>query len=261
VSEGREIITPLLRLEGVSRFFGGVQAVGGVSLSIEAGSIHGLIGPNGAGKTTALNLISGILRPDEGTISFRSRAISGLSAQRIARFGIRRTYQNIRLFGTLSCRENVLVGLHSRRRDSLLQRLYFAPSERRAEEWSRQQATALLDRVGIASRADVPAAQLPYGEQRRLEIARALAGAPELLLLDEPTAGMNPAEAHEIARLIRSIAAEGTAVLLVEHNLELVMGISHTITVLNFGRVIASGLPEAVRSDEDVIAAYIGTDE
>jgi ABC-type branched-subunit amino acid transport system ATPase component len=260
VSDPGDKRTPLLLLEGVSRSFGGVQAMVDVSLRIEEGSVHGLIGPNGAGKTTALNLICGLLRADHGSISLHSQRTDGLPAHRIARLGIRRTYQNIRLFGTLSSRDNVLVGLHSHRGDSLLHRLCFAPSARREERRARDEAMALLERVGISERADVPAAELPYGEQRRLEIARALAGQPALLLLDEPTAGMNVAEAREIATLIRSVAAAGTSVLLVEHNLELVMGVSQTITVLNFGRVIASGPPEAVRSDPGVIAAYIGTE-
>lgn len=252
---------PVLAVQRVSRFFGGVQALLAVSMTVEAGTVHGLMGPNGAGKTTLLNLISGVLRPDEGSIALQGRSIEHLPAYRIARLGVRRTYQNIRLFAAMSGRENVLVGLHSSRTDSLWRRLLFLPDARLAERRALDEAGALLERVGIGGRAWVRAGELSYGEQRRLEIARALASRPLVLLLDEPTAGMNAGEAEQIGALVRSVANDGTAVLLVEHNVELVMAVSDVITVLNFGRVIASGTPNAVRVDKGVIAAYLGSDE
>jgi ABC-type branched-subunit amino acid transport system ATPase component len=252
---------PLLELRNLSCSFGGVVAVQSACITVESGRIHGLVGPNGAGKTTILNLISGMLRPSHGTILLNGRRIDGLPTHRIAGLGVRRTYQNIRLFGRMSTRENVLVGLHSRRQNSFWRRLYFSPGTRRAEQAALEEAGSLLDRAGIGGRARDRAGDLPYGDQRRLEIARALASRPTLLLLDEPTAGMSTAEASEIAELIRSVAAEGTGVLLVEHNLELIMEICEAVTVLNFGSVIAAGTPEAIRHDSQVIAAYIGTED
>ncbi|MGI8549811.1 MAG: ABC transporter ATP-binding protein, partial [Dehalococcoidia bacterium] len=223
--------------------------------------VHGLIGPNGAGKTTLLNLITGILRPDAGSIRLRDQSIERLPAHRIARLGIRRTYQNIRLFAAMSARDNVVVGMHSLRRDRLWQRLTFSRGGRREEQRQRERSSALLQQVGVGGRARERAGNLSYGEQRRLEIARALASDPILLLLDEPTAGMNAAEVGEIGVLIRSIAATGTAVLLVEHNMDLVMQVSDQLTVLDFGRVIGGGPPAKVRQDPAVIAAYLGTEE
>jgi ABC-type branched-subunit amino acid transport system ATPase component len=250
----------LLMLDGVSRAFGGVRAVDHAGLSVAAGEVHGLIGPNGAGKTTLLNLISGLQRPEAGVIRLAGRRIDGLPAYRIAELGIRRTYQNIRLFAGMSTSDNVLVGLHSRRRDRFWQRLLFAPAGRAAERWARERAEQALLRVGVTAQAHDRAGALSYGDQRRLEIARALASQPLLLLLDEPTAGMTPVEAGQIGDLILSVASEGTAVLLVEHNVELVMRVSSRLTVLDFGEVIAEGPPDAVRRDPAVISAYLGTE-
>jgi branched-chain amino acid transport system ATP-binding protein len=255
---GAGAVSSILTLNAVGRTFGGVRALDGVSFDVREGTIHGLIGPNGAGKTTALNLISGLMRPTSGEIDFRGRRIDRLPAHQIAALGVRRTYQNIRLFPQMSAGENLVVGMHTLTRTPVWQRLIYTPASRREEGWARERAASLLHRVGLAHRADEQARNLSYGEQRRLEIARALASEPVLLLLDEPTAGMNPREVDEVADLTRSIAAEGRTVLLVEHNMALVMGICERITVLDFGRVIAEGSPEQVSADPTVIEAYLG---
>jgi ABC-type branched-subunit amino acid transport system ATPase component len=250
----------LLRLEEVRRTFGGVRAVDGVRFEVGAGEVHGLIGPNGAGKTTLLNLVSGLIRPDGGAISLDGRRIDRLASHRIAALGITRTYQNIRLFPALTAADNVLVGEHLLRRDPLWKRMLFLPSVGSEERAARARALDLLARVGLSERAGERAANLSYGEQRRVEIARALASEPRVLLLDEPTAGMNPAEVASIAALIRELARAGHSVLLVEHNVKLVMDVCERITVLDFGKVIADGLPAAVANDPAVVAAYLGVE-
>jgi branched-chain amino acid transport system ATP-binding protein len=253
-------VSVLLSLHGVERTFGGLRAVDDASFEVEVGTVHGLIGPNGAGKTTLINLVSGLLAPTAGTIELAGRPIAGLPAHRIARLGVARTFQNIRLFPELTARDNVLVGQHLRRSPSLLARMLLLRSARE-EAWSaRERAEALLTRVGLPDRVDEQARHLSYGEQRRVEIARALASGPSLLLLDEPTAGMNPVEVEGVAQLIRQVAAEGHSVLLVEHNVRLVMGVCDRITVLNFGKVIAEGTPAAVAADPGVITAYLGSE-
>ena len=247
-----------LSLSGVSRAFGGVRAVDEATFAVADGEVHGLIGPNGAGKTTLLNLISGLLQPTGGTIELDGRRIDRLPPHRIAALGISRTYQNIRLFAGLSAADNVVVGQHLRRHAPFWQRLFLLPSARREERAAREAAEAGLARVGLRERARIAAASLSYGEQRRVEIARALAAQPRLLLLDEPTAGMNPGEAAAVARLVREVASEGRAVLLIEHNVRLVMELCDRITVLNFGKVIARGTPAEIGKDPAVIAAYLG---
>jgi ABC-type branched-subunit amino acid transport system ATPase component len=254
-------VSALLEVEGLARAFGGVRAVDGATFQVRPGEVHGLIGPNGAGKTTAINLVSGLLRPTAGSIRLDGRAIQGLPPHRIAGLGVARTFQNIRLFRDLSAADNVLVGEHRLRRPSLASRLLLLPSAREEERRAREQAFALLDRIGLGERARERARNLSYGEQRRVEIARALASAPRLLLLDEPTAGMNPAEVKEVASLIRQVAGEGCAVLLIEHNVRLVMDVCDRITVLNFGRVIAEGPPAEVARDPAVVSAYLGSAE
>ena len=248
----------LLELEGVSRSFGGVKAVDGCTFAVREGEVHGLIGPNGAGKTTLLNLVSGLTAPTDGRILLRGRRIDRLPPHRIAALGVARTYQNIRLFPELSALGNVVVGQHLRRRDTALASLLLLPSARREQDEARERAGALLARVGLLDRGGERAANLSYGEQRRVEIARALAADPAVLLLDEPTAGMNPAEVSAVGRLVTEVASQGHTVLLVEHNVRLVMSICRTITVLDFGKVIAQGPPAAVASDPAVIAAYLG---
>ncbi|HYY51881.1 MAG TPA: ABC transporter ATP-binding protein [Myxococcales bacterium] len=247
-----------LALAGVSRAFGGVRAVDDATFTVGDGEVHGLIGPNGAGKTTLLNLISGLLRPTAGKIELDGRRIDGLPPNRIAALGVARTYQNIRLFGGLSAVDNVVVGQHLRRRASFWRHLFLLPSARSEGRTARAEAGSELARVGMQERASTRAFNLSYGEQRRVEIARALAAQPKLVLLDEPTAGMNPNEADAVARLVREVTKQGRAVLLIEHNVRLVMQLCDRITVLNFGKVIAKGTPAEVGKDPAVIAAYLG---
>jgi ABC-type branched-subunit amino acid transport system ATPase component len=249
-----------LSVEKVERAFGGVHALDGVSFTVGEGEVHGLIGPNGAGKTTLLNVVSGLLRPSGGSIRLGGHRIDGRPAHQIAARGIARTFQNIRLFAGLSAAGNVIVGEHLVRKAPLWRRMLLLPAARAEEKAALDAALAALARVGLSERAFDTASALSYGEQRRVEIARALARSPRVLLLDEPTAGMNAAEVAAVEKLIREVAAEGRSVLLVEHNVRLVMEVSDRITVLNFGKVIADGVPEAISRDPAVIAAYLGAD-
>ncbi len=251
-------MTARLALERVERIFGGVRAVDGVSFEVRPGEVHGLIGPNGAGKTTIINLVSGLLQPSAGSVLVEGRPTARLATHRIAALGIARTFQNIRLFSDLSARDNVIVGEHLRREESLAARLLGLPASLEAEKRVRERAEALLERVGLSDRMREKVKNLSYGEQRRVEIARALASEPKLLLLDEPTAGMNPVEVEAVAALIAKVAAAGQSVLLVEHNVRLVMDVCHGVTVLNFGKVIAEGPPSKVAADPAVITAYLG---
>ena len=248
----------ILRIENVTKRFGGLVAVDDVSFNVKRGEVFALIGPNGAGKTTLFNSITGIFPPSDGRVVFESRDIAGAKPHQAAALGIARTFQNIRLFEYMSAVDNVRVGQHCRTRSKLWDSLFKTPYERREEKAISERAMELLQFVGIEKRAEEYARNLAYGQQRRLEIARALATRPRLLLLDEPAAGFTPQEKVELMRLVDKILAEGITVFLIEHDMKVVMGISRNIAVLDHGELIALGPPEVIRKDQRVIEAYLG---
>ena len=248
----------LLSLRDLTKAFGGLTAVKNLTLDVEPGAIVSLIGPNGAGKSTVFNLITGIYRPTSGAIIFDERDISGLKPNAVAKSGIMRTFQNIRLFAFMTVLENVMVGRHARMRAKPWDDALHTGFERSEEHATRDRALELLDWFGIARFASDWARNLPYGMQRRLEIARALVSEPKLLLLDEPAAGTNPAEKAGLMKLVQAIRDRGVTVLLIEHDMKLVMGISDYVHVLDYGEEIAHGKPEHVRHDHRVIEAYLG---
>jgi branched-chain amino acid transport system permease protein len=251
----------LLEIKEITRYFGGLCALAGVSFSVEGGNVHGLIGPNGAGKTTLINILSGITRPSSGQLQLGERRIETLAAHRVAALGVARTFQNIRLFPALTCLENVIAGQHLVAKRPLLSRLLWLPAALQREKTYQQEAHAILARVGLRNRANFGAQHLSYGERRRLEIARALASRPRLLLLDEPVAGMRREEMLGVADLIRSLASEGMTIVLIEHNMAFVMDLCSRITVLNFGSVITTGSPSEVGAHPEVVEAYLGRSE
>lgn len=250
---------PTLVVQGVSKSFGGLLAVNEVDMQIMPGKIHALIGPNGAGKSTMVNLITGIYPPTAGTITYRGENVNAMPPHALARRGATRTFQNLQLFGDLDVRQHVLVGFHTALKANVFDHMLRTRKALAEEQHYAERALALLDVVGLRERALQPATSLPYGDQRRLEIARALALDPAFLLLDEPAAGVNPTEVHALSELIERIRDAGVTILVIEHHMELVMGISHHIVVLDFGRKIAEGTPAAIQAQPEVIAAYLGT--
>ena len=248
----------VLSVRGASKRFGGLQALSGVHLNIQGGQVAGLIGPNGAGKTTFFNVITGLYAPDEGQFELEGRPYRPTAVHEVARAGIARTFQNIRLFGDMTALENVMVGRHVRTRSGVWGALLRSPAFKAEEADTRDRAQALLDYVGIGAQAQARARTLSYGDQRRLEIARALATEPRLIALDEPAAGMNATEKGVLRDLIARIRDDGRTVLLIEHDVKLVMGLCDRVTVLDHGQVIAEGPPDEVRRHPQVIEAYLG---
>jgi branched-chain amino acid transport system ATP-binding protein len=251
----------MLQFNQVSKHFGGLRVLQDVTFSVPQGGIFGLIGPNGAGKTTVFNLVTGLLRASSGSIVFNGRNLDGVPPHRITRLGIARTFQNIRIFKEMTLLENVVVGMHDHLDYGFAGPLLNLASFRRIEARARERALELLSWVRLDHKAQMPADSLSYGEQRKLELARALATEPKLLLLDEPVAGMNPAEKTELMVEIVNIKQRGFSIFIIEHDMRFVMGLCERIAVLNFGKIIAEGSPDEIKNDPEVIEAYLGREE
>ena len=248
----------LLSIEDVSMIFGGLRAVDKINVAIMPGSIHALIGPNGAGKTTVINMIGGFYKPTEGTIRLNGAPIQGLSSAAISRLGIARTFQNVRLFKGLTVLENVQIGMYSRIHEGIIGTLFRTPNFHRVNKEANQECMELLELVGLKDKVHFKASNLSYGQQKVVEIARALAQSPQLLLLDEPAAGLNDTETAELIKLVHGLRERGITILLIEHNMRFVMQLSDRITVINFGKKIAEGTPDEIQVNDEVIEAYLG---
>ena len=252
---------PILEVKDLAVSFGGIKAVNGLTFSVHEGEIVSVIGPNGAGKTSAFNCISGFYRPNQGSVTFDGNPITRNKPSRITQLGMARTFQNVRLFKEMTVLENVKTGMHTRLKQNVFDAMLHTPRYRRSEAQCTEDARGWLDFVGFRADDELLVTQLPYGEQRRVEIARALATQPKLLLLDEPAAGLNHNEKQELMELIRKIRNLGVGIVLIEHDMGLVMEISERIVVLNYGKEIADGTPEQIKNDPAVIAAYLGEDD
>ena len=248
----------LLKASDITMRFGGLTAVDHVNMELRKGEIVGIIGPNGAGKTTFFNIITGLYTPTEGHVYFHDKEITGLKPHLITSLGLTRTFQNIRLFQSMTALENVMVGMYCREKDTFLRSIFSLPSHHRAERETEQKALELLELTGLAQYRYEYASSLPYGLQRRLEIARAIASNPEIVMLDEPASGMNEQETADLTTFIKQLQDLGYTLLLIEHDMRLVMSITERICVLNYGEMIATGTPEEIRSNPDVIEAYLG---
>lgn len=251
----------LLEIKGLTKHFGGVAAAKDISFNVCEGEIFSLIGPNGAGKTTVFNLITGMLEPDAGTVVFQGKSLAGLKPHQIAAAGITRTYQNLQLFGGMTVLENVMTGAHLKGKTGFIKSLFRRPGSSAEDKRITEEALALLKEVGLEEQADLPAAALPFGQQRLLEIARALASGPRLILLDEPAAGLNSAETRDLAEYLKRLREQGQSMILVEHDMETVMEAADRILALDFGLPIAQGAPAEIQANKEVIKAYLGEDD